>query len=33
MDRWSDRLCDLVWLSDPATLSLLPIRTSLPVAP
>jgi len=33
MERWSDRLCDLVWLSDPATLSLLPIRTSLPVAP
>jgi salicylate hydroxylase len=33
MDRWSDRLSDLVWLSDPATLSLLPIRTSLPVPP
>lgn len=33
MDRWADALSDLVWLSDPATLSLLPIRTSLPVAP
>jgi 2-polyprenyl-6-methoxyphenol hydroxylase-like FAD-dependent oxidoreductase len=33
MDRWSDRLSDLVWLSDRTTLSLLPIRTSLPVAP
>jgi 2-polyprenyl-6-methoxyphenol hydroxylase-like FAD-dependent oxidoreductase len=33
MDRWSDRLSELVWLSDPTTLSLLPIRTSLPVAP
>jgi 2-polyprenyl-6-methoxyphenol hydroxylase-like FAD-dependent oxidoreductase len=33
MDRWSDRLSDLVWLSDPTTLSLLPIRTSQPVAP
>jgi 2-polyprenyl-6-methoxyphenol hydroxylase-like FAD-dependent oxidoreductase len=33
MDQWSDALSDLVWLSDPATLSLLPIRTSLPVAP
>jgi salicylate hydroxylase len=33
MDRWSDGLSDLVWLSDPTTLSLLPIRTSLPVSP
>jgi 2-polyprenyl-6-methoxyphenol hydroxylase-like FAD-dependent oxidoreductase len=33
MERWSDRLSDLVWLSDPTTLSLLPIRTSMPVAP
>jgi 2-polyprenyl-6-methoxyphenol hydroxylase-like FAD-dependent oxidoreductase len=33
MESWSDALSELVWLSDPSTLSLLPIRTSLPVAP
>lgn len=33
MEAWSDELSELVWLSDPSTLSLLPIRTSLPVAP
>jgi 2-polyprenyl-6-methoxyphenol hydroxylase-like FAD-dependent oxidoreductase len=33
MESWSDALSELVWLSDPNTLSLLPIRTSLPVAP
>jgi 2-polyprenyl-6-methoxyphenol hydroxylase-like FAD-dependent oxidoreductase len=33
MESWSDALSELVWLSDPSTLSLLPIRTSLPVTP
>jgi 2-polyprenyl-6-methoxyphenol hydroxylase-like FAD-dependent oxidoreductase len=33
MRRWAKPLRDLVPLSDPATLSLLPIRTSLPVGP
>jgi salicylate hydroxylase len=33
MGAWSDRFKDLVRLSDPSTLSLITIRTSVPIAP
>jgi 2-polyprenyl-6-methoxyphenol hydroxylase-like FAD-dependent oxidoreductase len=33
MDRWDDRFIDLVQLSERETISLLPIRTSVPIGP
>jgi salicylate hydroxylase len=33
MTGWSHAFCDLVGLTDPTTISCLPIRTSVPVAP
>ena len=33
MEGWARAFRDLVWLADPTTISCLPIRTSVPVAP